>query len=114
MTHYTRVSIFLPLNETTLPKISSIITEIRNKFKGVTYTRPTYPTAFIGLYIEEKDDEVTIYEDNIIWLIVDVDTERIPDIEKYFLKFKSVKETDLQEGEIWITCYPVTRFVSAP
>lgn len=109
---YTRVSIFLPLNETTLPKISKIITELRDKFKGITHSRVTYPTEFMGLYIEEREGKTTIYEDNIVWLIVDVDPEEIPDIEKYFVNFKSLKEADLHEGEIWITCHPVSRFIS--
>lgn len=111
---YTRVSIFLPLNETTLPKISKIITELRDKFKGITHSRLTYPAEFIGLYVEEKEGKITIYEDNIVWLIVDVDFEEIPDIEKYFLNFKSLREAELREGEIWITCYPVSRFISTP
>ena len=108
----TRVSIFLPLNETTLPKISKIITELRDRFKGITHSRLTYPTEFIGLYVEEREGKITIYEDNIVWLIVDVNLEEIPDIEKYFLKFKSLKEAELHEGEIWITCHPVSRFIS--
>lgn len=108
--NYTRVEIFLPLNETTLPKISNIIAELRDKFGGITSTRPAYPTQFVGWYIEEKEGKKTIYEDNIVWLMVDVDTERIPDIENYFLNFKSVKEMELQESEIWITCHPISRF----
>lgn len=108
--NYTRVEIFLPLNETTLPKISNIITELRDKFGGITFTRTTYPTQFVGWYIEEKEGKKIIYEDNIIWLMVDVDIEKIPDIEDYFLKFKSVKEMELQEGEIWITCHSISRF----
>lgn len=108
--NYTRVEIFLPLNETTLPKIFNIITELRDKFGGITFTPPAYPTQFVGWYIEEKEGKRLIYEDNIIWLMVDVDIEKTPDIESYFLKFKSVKEMELQEGEIWITCHPISRF----
>ena len=107
---YTRVEIFLPLNEATLPKIYNIITELRDKFGGITSSRATYPTTFVGQYVERKEDKTTVYEDSIVWLTIDVDIEQIPDIESYFLKFKSVKEMELQQNEMWITCHPISRF----
>lgn len=110
--NYTRVSIFLPLTEESLPKIYQIIVELCDKFKGVTHSRPTYPAEFVGWYIEERDGEKIIYKENIVWIIVDVDTSAIPDIEKYFLEFKSIKEAEFKESEIWITCYSITRFTS--
>ncbi len=108
---YTRVEIFLPLNEATLPKIHNIITELRDKFGGITSSRATYPTTFVGRYVEKKESKTTVYEDSIVWLMIDVDTEQIPDIENYFLKFKSVKEMELQENEIWVTCHSISRFI---
>jgi len=108
---YTRVEVFLPLNKTTLSKSSDIIAELRDKFGGITSTRIKYPTEFVGWYIEEKNNKKTVYQDDIVWCIVDVDITKIPDFEDYFLNFKSVKEMELQESELWIVCYPISRFV---
>jgi len=107
---YTRVEIFLPLNSTTLPKSLSIRAELRDKFGGLTSTRIKYPTEFVGWYIEEKNNKKKVYRDDIIWFMVDVDIMRDPDFVNYFLNFKSVKEMELQEGELWIVYYPVSRF----
>lgn len=108
--NYTRVEIFLPLNNITLPKSPSIIAELNDKFGGITSTRIKYPTDFVGWYIEEKNNKKTVYQDDIVWFIVDVDITKNPDFVDYFLNFKSVKEVELQESELWIVCYPISRF----
>lgn len=87
-----------------------MIEELRDKFGGITSTRITYPTQFVGWYIEKKRNKKIVYQDDIVWLIVDVNIKEIPDFKSYFLKFKSVKEIEFQESELWIVCYPVSRF----
>jgi len=43
--------------------------------------------------------------------MVDVDIEKHPGVEDYFLDFKSARETEFKESKLWIICYPVSRFV---
>lgn len=83
---------------------------LNDKFGGITHSHIKYPSDFVGWYIEEKDGENELYEEHIIWLMVDVDIEKHPDVEDYFLSFKSAKEAELEESKLWIVCYPVSRF----
>lgn len=109
--NYTRVEIFLPLTTITLPKSRGIIATLNKKFGGITHTKIKYPSDFVGWYIGKKKGRKKVYQEHIIWLMVDVDIEKHPGVEDYFLSFKSAKETEFGEDKVWIICYPVSRFV---
>lgn len=109
--NYTRVEISLPLNSITLPKSRDIIATLNDKFGGITHTKIKYPSDFVGWYIGKKNGKKKLYQEHIIWLMVDVDIEKHPGVEDYFLDFKSARETEFKESKLWIICYPVSRFV---
>ena len=94
--------------------IDDIITKLYMDFGGVTHTC-TDPTVLTGYYCKwDKTSGVvtgSVTQDQIIWILVDVD-QRLDDPRlEYFSKLKSDLQKDLDEDVMWIVCHKAWRFI---
>lgn len=98
---FTRVVVFLALNERTAPHINELVAKFQDDFDGCTYTIPAKPTPFWGRWKATGE--------HIVLFILDIDSRRQINIDNYLLKFKESYETKLGEKEIWTTYYAMVK-----
>jgi len=105
----TRLNIFLPKKPATLLALYQLTMQLYKDFGGCTHSI-THPPVFIGYWLEPLKPAPA--REEIVWFIVDVD-QRLDDPRlEYFSHLKKSLEEKTGEGEVWITCHPVWRFIS--
>jgi hypothetical protein len=105
---YTRVNFFLPLTPRSVSKIREIIKELYVSFRGLTHSRTSKPSPFIGYYFDKNNK---LWIDHIVSFYLDIDSEDTTNWEQYFMTFKQKYEKELGECKIWIMTYPVCRII---
>jgi hypothetical protein len=104
----TRVNIFIPKKATTLLALYQITIQLYKDFGGCTHS-VIHPPVFIGYWLEPL--KPTAEREEIVWFIVDVDRRLDDPRLEYFSLLKKNLEEKTGEGEIWIICQQVWRFI---
>lgn len=97
---YRRIEITVPLTKDTLDKINKFIIELRNKFKGVTWSSFTSSSSAHegwGLNIRRR------YEHDMVTIIfTDINPEAVW-VERFAKELKKRMEKRFEPQQIWMT-----------
>lgn len=107
----TRVSIFFSFKENTVAVFYKTIVQLYKDYGGCTISLSN-PCVFKGYWLEPLKTEPQA--DKIVWIIVDVNQKLDDPRLRYFSELKNWLEKTTEEGEIWITCHSLYRFINFP
>ena len=100
--------LFLPLNDNEgnpFPEIefANVVIDIRRRFGGLTWMRPTHEVALLGEWVESVTG--TIYRDELIAYFVVADATS--KAEDFFAEYKSTLMTRFRQKDIFMLSFLV-------
>ena len=94
---------FLPLNDNEgnlFPEIefANVVVDIRRRFGGLTWMRPTHEVALLGEWVESVTE--TIYRDELIAYFIVADD--IAEAEAFFAEYKATLMNRFRQKDIFM------------
>ena len=108
---YIRAYILLPIKKATLRLRKIILSTLSREFGGATFTYKQLPLILKVMGVWADVDTTEIVKNNLLLVIVDVDSSKNKNYIKYFSDFKYKYEKELSEKELWLTYQPIMRVV---